>query len=391
MASQRDWKTVLNQLASVAIFSIVAYGHQGSVVHRSIWDRQKLWLPLLYTLCPHIYFCQILLNVLLCWHRRGAMRRLHGRTVAGESFCWYLCAIFGMHTRSRVWSDPEVFIAGIGSEKRTGMLRLHNLHTVNLRPVNKYTDGKFDAYSFSGQLGWLVLQLYQVTMGCIRYAKRVMQLPNGTLDVDHLAAMYALNGALVTLATLILHCQPYEWDDPNEYDGRTRIEMSDIDTSNAWVYEGFTALTLQLALWTGLRLWAFGRTISLPGKAWSEHFSSPWELFAESLSPAGIVLTVVLVAGIPLLARSIRDLWIPYRQSLTWLNVKLGLDVRTGGAVIRTALAVMMIAITTAIWHNAFQELREVSDGNVDPWNKDWASPNPGIQSILDVIWCLNC
>ena len=262
MGHPRDWNNALGPAISVGIFSIVSYCHQGTILHRSKWDKQTLWLPILYAMSPHIYASQLFLNALLCWNRFHTMRRIYGARQCRDGFLWYLCAILGMHTDSRAFHDPPVFIAGQGREKDQGMLRLNSCESVRLKRRKKSGHENFSRIFCTSRVLWLCLSLYHVVYGLVAYVRRVATLPNATLGIDHLAGTYAINGALVTLANLVLVIQPYEWDDSNHESEEYCEAKSDVDTSNAWVYEGFIALVLQASTWLGMKLWRFGVTVS---------------------------------------------------------------------------------------------------------------------------------
>ena len=262
MERTRDPIHVVSSAISVGVFSIVAYCHQGTIVHRSKWNKQMFWLPVLYIMCPHLYICQIAINAVLCWDREKAMNRFHGAVHRREGFFWYCCGSLGMHTRTREWHDPPAYIANCGPETSQGMLRLHSCQTERLQRSNKFSEEDFSLTPFVFRGLWLCIQLYQVLYASITYLERVVKLPNATLGIDHLAGSYAINGALVTLASLMLHVQPFEWDDSNRQTDAARSEMADVDTSNAWIYEAFLALSLQLTVWTGLKVWRFSHTVS---------------------------------------------------------------------------------------------------------------------------------
>lgn len=263
MGDDRELASPLGCAVSAAIASVFAYGHNGSIVHRSTWDRQNLWLPILYAMCPHIYPCQLLLNALLSWDRRCTIKRIYGAARRREGFTWYLCAFLGLHTNSRAFSmGARVFIAGYGLEKGQGMLRLHSCEPGRLQRRNKYADEDFSWIDFFGRVLVQSGTLYVTTYGSVRYVTRVATLPNATLAIDHLAGAYSINAALVTLATLVLSIQPYEWDDSNEETDEYRPWKSEVDTSNAWVYEGFLALIMHLVIWLAMKLRRFIITAS---------------------------------------------------------------------------------------------------------------------------------
>ena len=193
------------------------------------------------------------------------MRRLNKPAYRHESRLWNLCAVFGMHTRRRIWHDPPATMASGEPEKIQGMIRLYSCQSERLQNRNRYKEEEFKFIKFFFHLLLLCVQSYQIVYASMAYVKRVIRMPNATLGIDHLAGSYAINGALVILANLILHSQPYEWDeDCNKETREARALLSDVDTSNAWIYESFMALALQLIVWTGLQLWHFGRTVSPP-------------------------------------------------------------------------------------------------------------------------------
>lgn len=332
------------------------------------------------------------MNIVLCVQRDSGMRKLHGPDYSFDGYWFYICAVLGMHTHSRDWKDPPVALPGGITEKATGMLRLHTTESNRLLRTNKYYDEEFK--DMPTTLGRLLLQgglLWQGSYASVIYIRRLYLLQNATLNLDHMAGLYAISGTLVTLLTIILHVQPYEWVDKNDSTDEGRKAMPDIDTSNAWVYEGCIALTMQLATWIGLRLWAFSRTLTSSDESWKHDYSTSWRLFNASFTNISIGLAVILVIGTGLMFPTTRDIFQPHRKGHTWVNRVFNISYQRGAVIIRLTLASLALGVSAATWWQASRELQEVRDGNMKPWNANWTMPNPTSSSILDVIWCLYC
>jgi hypothetical protein len=222
----------------------------------------------------------------------------------------------------------------------------------------------------------------------MHYGLRAHRTPNAILNIDHIAGIYAISGTMVVLATLVLHLQPYEWDDKNDDDDPTH-RFSDLDTSSAWVYESFTAMQPQLLTWFCLWMWNFARIVvdeDAPSRTLNQQ---PKELLMEILSPTGVVAGVILSIGSVLMVPTIYDLFISDRGGYTWANCLLRISYFVGAVIARVVLVVMAMIVAGVVWWQAFRELHQVMEGRLQPWNADWAIPNPVINKVLDAVLSL--
>ncbi|KAK9415463.1 putative TLC domain-containing protein [Seiridium unicorne] len=406
MSRDRDWNDALTSSILTLLFALIAYCHYGSIIHRSTWDRQNLWLPIVYTFFPQITLCHILMNTVLCVQRHKCMRTLYrGRRQIynpNDGVFFYICAVLGMHTRSRNWHHPAVALASGETEKATGMLRINTVEVHRLKRTVKFSDdADQDRITWVARLGLMLFLLYQITLASMAYYKRLFVLENSALQIDYIGSLYAFSGLLIIISSLIIHIQPYEWDDPNDTGAATlddvgsdiRGAMPDIDTSNGWVYEGFSALTIQLLVWVGWRLWTFLRFLKGSDGSWRITHKTWLHLLTASMTPGGIALTFVLVLGGPLMIPTLRDVFTPYRSNrgMTWLNRKFGLEYYRGGRIIRFVFAMLSLAVTGVTWWQVAQELKMVQNGSTELWNVNWTLPNPPTNAVVDTVCFLYC
>lgn len=79
-----------------------------------------------------------------------------------------------------------------------------------LRRAQKSENSGFRWTVYIGRIIVLIVFLYQGISASTIYIRR-RSLDNATLIFDHLTGIYAISGTLVTIATLIIHTQPFEW------------------------------------------------------------------------------------------------------------------------------------------------------------------------------------
>ncbi|KAI8941911.1 hypothetical protein NX059_000025 [Plenodomus lindquistii] len=87
MPELREVHNVIGSFVNASFWATVAYCHYGTVIHRSTWDRQHIYLPLLFVLVPELFVCQIFINIILLIHRYLAMSHL-GVAMNDEGF-WF--------------------------------------------------------------------------------------------------------------------------------------------------------------------------------------------------------------------------------------------------------------------------------------------------------------
>lgn len=204
MSEIKDIRAVSDIVASAtaaATFAIVAYCHHGSINHRSTWDRQHFFLPILFILFPEIYICQVVMNSILVIQRRVSMRKL-GVAMNDEGFWYYVSSILDIHSKDREFAPGAVWIGGPSgghAQKSEGMWRLATLNPGRLTRNNKYDLDGFRKSPFIGRVFVTVLLLYQGVSASYIYFKRVSSIRNATLSLDHFTGMYAVCGSIMLM------------------------------------------------------------------------------------------------------------------------------------------------------------------------------------------------
>ncbi|KAL9617586.1 MAG: hypothetical protein Q9160_007656 [Pyrenula sp. 1 TL-2023] len=311
-------------------------------------------------------------------------------SMKNEAFWFYTASILDLHSRKRELRN-SVWIAGPGSghsQKSEGMWRLSTLNSSRLSYRNKYGAG-FNKAKFFGSLVAIVLLLYQGISASITYIGRLHLVENGTLSMDHLTGIYAICGTLIELAALVIIIQPYDWFDNNDYIKKERDAMPDVDTSNAWVYEGFLAIILHGLIWISLRFRIYFS--ALRKRATQDHDSTLGSLLIDSFSAAGIATAILIILiGIPLMTPTIWEvIFKPSRNGYVWLSRKIHLNHYRGGVAFRLLLAVVSATVSALIWYHAIQEAINVRDGRTESWNEAWKVPNPSADTFYGVILSL--
>ncbi|QDS75890.1 hypothetical protein FKW77_002169 [Venturia effusa] len=316
------------------------------------------------------------------------MRRL-GVARDKEGFWFYVTGILDLHSGSREFEQVRVWIAGADQgrgheQKSEGMLRLSTLNSSRLSYENKYRTGGHEAKMLFWHVAFALVLLYQGLSASITYIVRVREVQWGTLDMDHLTGIYAICGTVLELATLVMLLQPYDWNDNNQDIKAERSAMPDVDTSNAWVYEGFLALTIHGLLWVVLRLWVFFDFVHKAERA-------AWSLFIESFSSTGIVVIgLVVVFDLPMMIPTIWEVvWKPLRGGMVWLARRTGIGYYTSGRLFRLLLAAMSLLVSSMIWKHAGDELAAVHGGKTKSWNAAWKEPNPSADTVYGVLLSL--
>lgn len=394
MAGTRDWKDVLSSCSATVFFSITAYCLYGSIIHRSTWDRQNLYLPLLFLLFPEIFICQTFMNTILIVQRYRCMRRLRVPRDA-EGFWFYVCGILDLHSKHRKFEPRRHFIAHAGGggsyeQKSEGNWRLSTLNSSRLSYHSKYRT-KFDGAKYFAQLGFTLILLYQGVSACITYIGRCIEIENGILGMDHLTGIYAICGTILELATLVIILQPYDWTDNNIYIERKRWAMPDVDTSNAWVYEGFLAVVVHSLNWISLRSWIFFSTpaqLNTPSQSLQYNGG---KLFVDIFSRFGIaVFVLVCIIGVPLMIPTIGEVISrPSRHGMVWLARRTHISYYAGGITFRLTLAAVSLVVALMIWIQAAEELVAVERGQMKSWNAAWEKPNPCAQTVYGAFLSL--
>lgn len=409
MSHDRDWNDALTSSVLTMIFALLAYTHYGSLTHRSTWDRQNIWSPILYLLFPQLLACQLAMNIVLCFQRHHGMVELYQqrqrRYIPNDGLWFYICALLGMHTRERVWHDPPVALASGENEKATGMLRIHTIEANRLHRKNKFLDDS-DPYhvKWISRLFYQLFLLYQISLACTASYHRMQVLDNAALQIDYLGSLYAFSGLITTISTIIIHVQPYEWDDPNDVEAAVlddtgmvvREAMPDIDTSNAWVFEGFSALSIQLLLWVIWKTLVYLRTINGPSDTWRKSYGDWWHLLEANFTSSSIALLAILLVGSIMMVPTLCDVFVRHRHGTVWVNrmfERAGwmLEFYTGGRVIRSVLAGLALIVSALTWWQVARELKLVQQGITHPWNSNWTQPNSPVNAVVDAVCFLYC
>ncbi|KAF2124880.1 hypothetical protein P153DRAFT_370777 [Dothidotthia symphoricarpi CBS 119687] len=167
--------------------------------------------------------------------------------------------------------------------------------------------------------------------------------------------------------------------------------MPDVDTSNAWVYEGFLALTVHGLLWISLRSWIYISTLRKLGESPKAIAYDKFALFMANFSETGITtLVLILVIGVPLMVPTVWEVVSkPNRQGFVWLAKKVKISYYAGGVCFRLLLAVISVVVTAMIWTHAIREVMSVGNGQTQLWNEAWKVPNPSADTIYGVILSL--
>ncbi|KAI8941912.1 hypothetical protein NX059_000026 [Plenodomus lindquistii] len=161
--------------------------------------------------------------------------------------------------------------------------------------------------------------------------------------------------------------------------------MPDVDTSNAWVYEGFSAATLHGLLWLSLRAWGYNVTLIDQAKDMKRSVA-----FMSAFTGPGVVVLVLMAFGVVLMIPTMGEvLFRPNRDGLVWLARFFTLGYGTAGRVFRLSLTVITSVIVGLIWMHAIQEVKAVTGGRTGPWNLNWKQPNPTADTFFGVILSL--
>lgn len=392
MADARDTTHIVASFINTTVWAVVAYCHYGTIANRSTWDRQHLWLPLLFLIFPEIFACQILINTMLLVQRFFGMRRLNPPVpMHQEGFWFYLGGVLDLHSSSRDFGAHNVWINDHW-QKSEGNWRLSTLNPSRLSFINKYRAGtRRQAKTFSYARTFVVLVcLYQGVSAAITYVVRVRSVENGMLSIDHLTGLYAICGTLVELATLVVIAQPYEWSDDNRFIEREREAMPDVNTSNAWVYEGFLAVMLHGCLCVSYRLSVFISTLNSQ-KEGAPAAKRGTDLFFILFPGPGIaVLGMVVVIFLPLMLPTLWEITFrPYRDGLVWLARLFNIGYEAGGRSFRLLLLALSTALTAMVWAVVGEEIMRLQRGKTEPWNQNWRTPNPTSDTIWGVVLSL--
>ncbi|KAG9187035.1 hypothetical protein G6011_10143 [Alternaria panax] len=384
MPEPREAHNVVGSLVNVIFWAFVAYCHYGSIIHRSTWDRQHIYLPFLFLFVPEIFLCQIVMNIVLLIHRHIGMSRL-GIAMDHEGPWFYIAGVIDLHSASREF-DQGVWIGGPDgghAQKSEGNWRLSTLNASRLSRTRR-TD-RFDSANILRLLGTIFL-LYQGGSASMVYVTRLVTIDSSTLSLDHLTGLYAICGTLVGLATLLILLQPYEWADNNRYIEEERGAMPDVDTSNAWVYEGFSAATLHGLLWLSLRAWGYGVAMVKHAKDIEIPIS-----FMDAFTGPGIALLALMAIGVVFMVPTVGEaMFIPHRNGMIWLARFFNVTYWTAGRVFRLLLASVTATVAGLIWAHAILEVGSVTGGRIRPWNINWKEPNPTADTFFGAILSLS-
>lgn len=109
MSDTRDLSDVVASATAAVTFAIVVYCHYGSINHRSTWDRQHLFLPMVFVFFPEIHICQVVMDSILVRQRRVSMRK-HAAAMNDEGFWSYVGGILDLHSKDRAFAPGAVWI-----------------------------------------------------------------------------------------------------------------------------------------------------------------------------------------------------------------------------------------------------------------------------------------
>ena len=100
MSNTRQISDVYALSIAAASSAIAAYCHYVFINHRSIWDRQHIYLLLLFALFPEVYVCQLVVDSILVIQRYFLM---HERYIPmpNEGPWYYIGSILDLHTKDR--------------------------------------------------------------------------------------------------------------------------------------------------------------------------------------------------------------------------------------------------------------------------------------------------
>ena len=319
------------------------------------------------------------MNSILVTQRHVSVRK-HAVAMNNEGFWYYVGSILNLHSKQREFASGAVWVGGPGgghAQRSEGMWRLATINPSRVSRNNKYQGSDFRKSVFVRRIFGTSALLYQGVSALYIYIKRVSSIGNATLSIDHFTGIYAICGTVLELATLIILAQPYEWTDNNNYIESERLAMPDVDTSNAWVYEGFSSVVIHSLIWTVLRVYTFLQADSVTLVQLKAVFSGP-----------GIAVIVLgLAIGVPFMTPTIWGVaFRPSREGLVWLNKYFKLGYKIGGQVFRLLLLVVAAAVATLVWLHAIFELLDIKDGRLRPWNVNWNVVNPGTKSFYGVI-----
>jgi hypothetical protein len=323
------------------------------------------------------------MNLVLLAHRYLAMSRL-GRAMDHEGPWFYIAGAIDMHSAIREF-QPGVWIGDLNgghAQKSEGNWRLSTLNASRLNRVRR--SHRLGFGNIARVLGTIFL-LYQGGSALVVYVARLNTIDNSALSLDHLTGLYAICGTLVELATLLLLLQPYEWKDNNIYFEDERSAMPDVDTSNAWVYEGFSAATGHGLLWLSLRAWGYNVMII-------EHARDAEKMigFVDVFTGPGVAMLVLMIIGVLLMVPTVGEVvFRPNRNGIVWLARFFHLGYGTAGQIFRLLLANITAVIAGLIWTHAIREVTSVTSDHVTPWNRNWREPNPTADTFFGVILSL--
>jgi len=219
----------------------MTYWGLGLILNRSRWQRQDIWLILLFLFCPLLMPCQLLSNIGCCI--RNALRG----AATSDGFAYYFSVAIGMHESK-----------SIGQHSVHGSLRIMD----HRRPWFILTHMPWNL----PRLYQIVALLFPLAQGLgttIIYVHR-MSMPGADgatlLGIDHRNGWMAFGGTLAAFVSLLVLLVGYDWKGDYSRDWRiTIMGVQTYDTSNAFIWEGFLAFFVQQVRFLAYLLHVYNR------------------------------------------------------------------------------------------------------------------------------------
>lgn len=328
MASARVTSDVYASTMQSAASAIFSYGYFGALCHRTS-RNQDLDLFVTFAFVPILHMCETVIKFCLAFYRFAKLSFANGKIPRDDPLV-YILGILGLYPKD--WP-----------QKRAETWTLINMALFRLRRAQKSENSGFRWTVYIGRIIVLIVFLYQGISASTIYIRR-RSLDNATLIFDHLTGIYAISGTLVTIATLIIHTQPFEWTVT-----KRDKNCPDFGPSNTCLMEMFVA-------------WAV--------------YTTGW-LFYSGRAPFALLM---------LCARSL-FIFRLYGFVFLWMIVALhfliyGIIRVLGGArasgrrISPRLMAVFVIVAGSSVWIEATTELRQVEHGSLHHWNAAWDLPN---------------